>query len=100
MMKSAFASMAVAVMAVFAGHSVIAQPLTRSEVRQEAAEANTSGEIAGTPQGQPQAQYGQTSPQYKAQHSQRSAEQVRRDAARANEAGLIPHTEAQWQNPE
>lgn len=92
MMKQALSSIAVASLALFAGQAALAQAQTRAEVMKEAAEANMAGEIAGTPQGQPEWLYGETSPREKAENSVRSTDMRRRSAAEANKAGDIAGT--------
>lgn len=86
-MKKTLSSLAVAALALFSAHSVLAQAPSRAEVKKETAAANKAGQIPGSGTG-PSAD---TSPPISTKSDTTRAE-VNKEAAAANKAGKIPGT--------
>lgn len=86
-MKKTLSSLAVAALALFSAHSVLAQAPSRAEVKKETAEANKAGKIPGTGTG-PGAD---VTPPISTKSDTTRAD-VNKEAAAANKAGKIPGT--------
>ena len=86
-MKTRFAVLAVATLALFAAQATQAQTPSRAEVKKETADANKAGQIPGTGTG-PNAN---TTPPITAK-SEVSRAEVKKETAAANKAGQIPGT--------